>query len=123
MDPSFEGDQAPKNNLQKVVSSFSTSDISKLHAMPCFRSAILTGGAVGGVVLAVLITTRSAVPRALNWGMAGFLIGSTVSWEQCRFKVRQEKKEQRMAREMYKKQGGNVPGVDGPSKTAAGGVS
>ena len=51
------------------------------------------------------------MPRAMNWAMAGFLIGSTVSWEQCRFKIRQEKKSQAMAREIYKNQGGNAPGV------------
>ena len=78
--------------LKTAVGSIQPSDFGKLHEMPCFREAILTGGAVGGVVFAVLVTTRSAVPRALNWGVGGFLVGATVSWEQCRFKLRQEKK-------------------------------
>lgn len=92
------------NILKKVVTSIQPEDFTKLHQIPCFREAMLTGGAVGGVVFAVLITTRSAIPRAMNWGMAGFLIGASVSWEQCRWKLRQEKKEQRMAQEMYRNQ-------------------
>lgn len=65
-------------------------------------------------MFAVLITTRSAVPRAINWTMGGFLVGSTVSWEQCRFALRQEKMEQKRAQEMYRRQGGAVPGVSRP---------
>lgn len=100
--------------LQQAVTSIQPADFSQLHQMPCFRRAILTGGAVGGVMFAVLVTTRSALPRAINWTMGGFLVGSTVSWEQCRFALRQEKMEQRRAQEMYRRQGGAVPGVSRP---------
>lgn len=98
VDPS----QPRPTNLQSAISTISADDFTKLHQIPCFRDAMLTGGAVGGAVLAVMITTRSAVPRAMNWAVGGFLVGAMVTWEQCRWKLRQEKKEQRMAREMYK---------------------
>ncbi|KAF5102894.1 hypothetical protein D0Z00_000152 [Geotrichum galactomycetum] len=101
--------------LKQAVGSIQPSDFGKLHEMPCFREAILTGGAVGGVVFAVMVTTRSPVPRALNWAVGGFLVGATVSWEQCRFKVRQEKKNQLMAREMYRRQNGGGPVPPPPS--------
>lgn len=104
--------------LKTAVGSIQPSDFGKLHEMPCFREAILTGGAVGGVVFAVLVTTRSAVPRALNWGVGGFLVGATVSWEQCRFKLRQEKKNQLMAREMYRRQNGGGSGPVPPPPSA-----
>lgn len=109
--PGSPTNNSNKSYFQTVVSSLKPADFAKLHQIPCFRESILTGGTVGGVVFAVLVSTRSAMPRAMNWAMAGFLIGSTVSWEQCRFKIRQEKKSQAMAREIYKNQGGNAPGV------------
>jgi cytochrome c oxidase assembly protein subunit 20 len=104
--------------LTNAVRSIQPSDFGKLHEMPCFREAILTGGAVGGVVFAVMITTRSAVPRAFNWAVGGLLVGSIVSWEQCRFKLRQEKKNQLMAREMYRRQNGGGSGPVPPPPSA-----
>lgn len=101
--------------LSRAVGSIQPSDFGKLHEIPCFREAILTGGAVGGVVFAVLVTTRSPIPRALNWSIGGFLVGATVSWEQCRFKLRQEKKNQLMAREMYRRQHNGKGPVPPPS--------
>lgn len=88
--------------VKQAVSSISVSDFAEVNKMPCFRNAMLTGGSVGAVAFAVLISTRSPFKRALNWTMAGFTIGSIGSWEQCRYKLRQERKTQEMARQIYK---------------------
>lgn len=106
-------------NKSKVSQAFSTvqlSDFSKVNEIPCFRKAMMTGGAVGAIAFAVLITTRSPMKRAMNWTVLGFTIGSIGTWEQCRFKIRKERRNQEMAREVYKKR--EAPG--GPASSSIG---
>lgn len=88
--------------VKQAISSISVNDFAEVNKMPCFRNAMLTGGSVGAVAFAVLISARSPFKRALNWTVAGFTIGSIGSWEQCRYKLRQERKTQEMARQIYK---------------------
>lgn len=94
-----------KSQFQQAFSTVSLSDFSKMSDVPCFRKAMLTGGAIAFVAFGVLTSTRSPLKRAMNWAVAGFSIGAVGSWEQCRFKIRQEKKNQQMAREIYRRKG------------------
>lgn len=94
-----------KPQIQQALSTVSVTDFSRLSDVPCFRRAMLTGGAIAFVAFGVLMSTRSPTKRAMNWAVGGFSIGAVGSWEQCRFKVRQEKKQQQMAREMYRRKG------------------
>lgn len=95
-----------KSVFKQAVSTVQMSDFAKVNEIPCFRKAMLTGGALGAIAFGVLITTRWPVKRALNWGVAGLTIGAIGSWEQCRFQIRQEKKNTYMAREIYRQRGG-----------------
>lgn len=96
-----------KSPLQQAASTVSFSDFSKVNEIPCFRKAMMTGGAIAFVAFGVLVSTRSPMKRAMNWAVGGFTIGAIGSWEQCRFKIRQEKKNQQMAREIYRNKGSN----------------
>ncbi|ANB13030.1 Cox20p [Sugiyamaella lignohabitans] len=89
--------------FQKAVSSISTDDFKNVHTIPCFRQGMLAGLGVGGVIFAVLISTRSSISRSMNWGMGGFVAGSVVSWEQCRAKMRQSRRNAQAVKESLRR--------------------
>lgn len=58
--------------------------------MPCFREAGLTGFSALGVLGAAVFLAQKSPAKAANWAVGGFLVGSTVAWEQCRSQRRKE---------------------------------
>lgn len=88
--------------FEKAVQSIKMDDFKKVNSIPCFRQGMLAGLGMGGVVAAVMVTMRRPVSSSLNWGMAGFLCGSVISWEHCRYKIRVEKRNTEMAKRMYR---------------------
>lgn len=88
--------------FEKAFTSIKATDFKHVNSIPCFRQGMLAGIGMGGVVAAVMITMRQPLSKGLNWGMAGFLLGSVVSWEQCRYKIRVERRNTEMAKRMYR---------------------
>lgn len=79
------------------------NDFKGVDQIPCFRQALLTGFSMGAVTGVVMYGVRRNGSKALNWAFAGFLGGSIISWEQCRFRIHQSKMNIRGAKEMYRR--------------------
>lgn len=93
-EPRFNNGPANPNQLpiqqamdRITVESFTLSSLAK---MPCFREAGLTGLSAMGVLGMVVFLVQKSPSKAANWAVGGLLLGSTVSWEQCRSKRRKE---------------------------------
>lgn len=108
--PKFEDDVESAAALRKAANpsivdtakKIGIEDFKNINNIPCFRQAIMTGFSIGAVTALVLYVSRRPT-KAANWGMGGFLLGSVVSWEQCRFRMREGKKSMQKAREVYRK--------------------
>lgn len=96
--------QEQPNVLKSAVNMVKPSDfVTAPQRIPCFSQALSTGGVISAMSFAILSVSsyRSTgnwknvrYLKSMNWAMVGFLVGSIVSWEQCRFKHRQELKKQ-----------------------------
>lgn len=93
--------QGAMPSVTETVRSLGPEDFKNVSNMPCFRPAILTGVGIGVVSGAIIYLTRKSGQRAMNWAMTGFVVGSTLSWEQCRFRRRQGKLNVTEARRVY----------------------
>jgi cytochrome c oxidase assembly protein subunit 20 len=121
--PKFEDDAVlaaehrnqARPSLKKAWETVQWDDFKRVNSIPCFRQGIVTGAGVGAVVFAVLVSTRSSVSRGLNWGMGGFLLGSTVAWEQCRYRIRQSRKNAEIAKRLVRDKEHNPSAISGPS--------
>ncbi|CAN6600074.1 hypothetical protein TRVA0_001S08328 [Trichomonascus vanleenenianus] len=111
--PKFE-DHAAQNREQlekynagitDALKTVKLEDFTKVNEIPCMRRAILTAGAMTGITYAVMFATKRNVRKAANWSMMAFLVGSVVTWEQCRHKFRQAE----AARLLYEKKHGKQP--------------
>uniref|UniRef100_A0A060TG33 Cytochrome c oxidase assembly protein COX20, mitochondrial n=1 Tax=Blastobotrys adeninivorans TaxID=409370 RepID=A0A060TG33_BLAAD len=76
-----------KGVLQRALGTIRAQDFLRIPSIPCMGQAIGTGVAMGGVCFGVLRFMRRS-PSALNWGVGSFFLGSVVSWEACRYKIR-----------------------------------
>ena len=94
--------QLVRPKLSQILQSLSWQDFQQIPQMPCFRNAMLTGFGMGGVAGVVTLVSRRNVTRTLNWSLMGFLVGSIVSWEQCRFRLMRGKRNMRHAQELYR---------------------
>ncbi|ODQ82102.1 hypothetical protein BABINDRAFT_160298 [Babjeviella inositovora NRRL Y-12698] len=86
-DAPLSRDSVPKKStLTQAVATIKRDDFSPSNMMkiPCFREGMMTGLSALGVLGAITFITSKNVRKATNWGMAGFLLGSCVGWEQCR---------------------------------------
>lgn len=88
---------------RSVFQHIGWEDFKAVNEIPCFRQAILTGAAMGAVTGLVMYAVRRNGSKAVNWSFVGFLGGSVVSWEQCRFRVYQGKRNIQGAKEMYRR--------------------
>lgn len=88
--------------LSQVLSSLSLQDFQHISEIPCFRNAILTGLGMGTVAGGVIFVSKRSASRTVNWTLTGFLIGSIMSWEQCRFRMKRGKRNMQHAQELYK---------------------
>ncbi|KAH3675558.1 hypothetical protein WICMUC_002647 [Wickerhamomyces mucosus] len=90
----YNGPNNPTNEpmVKQAINSISLSDFqfSNLVKIPCFRDAGLTGLSSMFVLGSIIFITQKSVPKAINWSIGGLLLGSTISWEQCRSKRRRE---------------------------------
>lgn len=108
--PKFEDDvesaaalrRAANPTVIDTVKKIGIDDFKNINSIPCFRQAIMTGVSIGAVTGLVLYVSRRP-SKAAHWGMGGFLLGSVVSWEQCRFRMHEGKKSMQKAREVYRK--------------------
>lgn len=92
-EPRFNnGPAAPQLPIKQAMESIKTEDFtfSNLVKMPCFREAGLTGLSALGVLGTVVFLVQKSPKKAVNWAVGGFLLGSCVSWEQCRSQRRKE---------------------------------
>lgn len=92
-EPRFNnGPSKPELPIKEAVNSISLSDFhfQNLVRIPCFREAALTGLSALGVLGAAVFVAQKSPAKAANWGVGGFLLGSTVAWEQCRSHRRKE---------------------------------
>lgn len=93
--------KAANPGIIETAKKITIEDFKNINSIPCFRQAIMTGVGIGGVTGLVLIISRRP-SNAANWAMGGFLLGSVVSWEQCRFRMREGKKSMQKARDVYR---------------------
>lgn len=92
-EPRFNnGPSNPQLPLKEAVESIKADDFSfsRLSQMPCFREAGLTGLSAMAVLGSVVFLVQKSPSKAANWAVGGLLLGSTVSWEQCRSQRRKE---------------------------------
>lgn len=94
--------QLARLSLSQTINKLGVDDFTNLPQVPCFRNAMLTGMGMGLTAGAVIFVSRRSVSRATNWLFGGFLVGSIVSWEQCRFRMLRGKRNVRQAQEVYK---------------------
>ncbi|CCH42932.1 Cytochrome c oxidase protein 20, mitochondrial [Wickerhamomyces ciferrii] len=102
-EPRFNNGPAnPINPLKQAVDTIKADDFkpTSLVKIPCLREALMTGISALGVLGAVIFIAQKNASKAVNWGVGGFLLGSTVSWEQCRSKRRKEQAFAAKAREV-----------------------
>lgn len=76
-----------KGVLQRALGNIRAQDFLRIPSIPCMGQAMGTGLAMGGVCFGVLRFMRRS-PSALNWGFGSFFLGSVVSWEGCRYRIR-----------------------------------
>lgn len=90
----LQGVIGEQNRFQLAWSTVKFNDLLQMHTIPCFGRAVGVGGAIAGVTFGVMKFMRKGESRnkILNWTMLGFLLGSVVSWEQCRYQLRQQQK-------------------------------
>ncbi|KAJ2898424.1 mitochondrial cytochrome c oxidase protein 20-like protein [Zalerion maritima] len=62
----------------------------KVHERPCGREGLLTGIGGGAAMGAIRFVFGTSVPKAANWAVGTFLLGSIASFEYCKFNRRQE---------------------------------
>jgi cytochrome c oxidase assembly protein subunit 20 len=92
-EPRFNnGPDRPEIPIKEAVNKISLESFKfdNLVKIPCFREAGLTGLSALGVLGTIIFIAQKSPAKAANWGVGGFLLGSTVSWEQCRSKRRRE---------------------------------
>lgn len=117
--PKFE-DSGPsidalRPKLSKVLQSIGVDDFKNVTQMACFRDAFLTGLGIGATVGVISIASRRSGSSAFNWGFGSFIVGTVVSWEQCRVRMYKSRMNMRMAQNAYKdrktdgEQGGAPP--------------
>lgn len=105
-EPRFNNGPAnPQLPLKQAVESIKVEDFafSSLVRIPCLREALMTGISSLGVLGTIIFIAQKSPTKAANWGVGGFLLGSTVSWEQCRSKRRKEQAFAAKARETVAK--------------------
>lgn len=101
-EPRFNNGPAnPTLPIKQAVDSIKTDDFSfqSLVKIPCLREALMTGISSLGVLGTIIFIAQKSPTKAANWGVGGFLLGSAVSWEQCRSKRRKEQAFAAKARE------------------------
>ncbi|CAM9024225.1 unnamed protein product [Wickerhamomyces anomalus] len=101
-EPRFNnGPSNPSLPIKEAVDSIKADDFSfnGLVKIPCLREALMTGISSLGVLGTIIFIAQKSPTKAANWGVGGFLLGSTVSWEQCRSKRRKEQAFAAKARE------------------------
>lgn len=83
-----------QSKFQLALQTIRLNDLVQLHTIPCFGRAIGIGTSIAGVTFGVMKFMRKNENRSklLNWTMLGFLLGSVISWEQCRHQLRQQQK-------------------------------
>ncbi|KAK7935872.1 hypothetical protein PG985_001367 [Apiospora marii] len=82
------------NKRPTITEGFKTikqDDWFKIHQIPCAREGFMTGIATGFVTGFGRLIAGGRIPKALNWGVGGFLISSLVGWEYCQAVRRKEK--------------------------------
>lgn len=91
--PRFNNGAKPNNlPIKEAITSIKTDDFKfgNLVSIPCFRTALLTGISSMGVLGTMIFIFQKSPRKASNWAVGGFFLGSTFSWEQCRYKRRKE---------------------------------
>jgi len=101
-EPRFNnGPAKPRFPLKQAVDSIKPEEFSfqAFVKIPCFREALMTGISSLAVLGTIIFIAQKSPKKATNWAFGGFLLGSTVSWEQCRSKRRKEMEFAAKARE------------------------
>ncbi|KAK7954095.1 hypothetical protein PG996_014981 [Apiospora saccharicola] len=77
--------------ITEGLKTIKPDDWFKIHQIPCAREGFMTGIATGFVTGFGRLIAGGRIPKALNWGVGGFLISSLAGWEYCQSVRRQEK--------------------------------
>ncbi|GAW13369.1 hypothetical protein ANO14919_027530 [Xylariales sp. No.14919] len=83
--------KSPRPTFKEGVQSIKSDDFLIIHQIPCAREGLMTGIGAGAVVGAGRYFTGARVPKAANWAMGAFLLGSIVQWEYCQMQRRKER--------------------------------
>lgn len=113
--PAFEDHSAKKPNIEdlklpslsQTVGNIGVEDFKQLPQIPCFRNAMLTGLGIGATAASVMFVSKRVVSRSVNWGVGGFIIGSIITWEQCRFRMYRSRRNVEKAKALYRHRGEN----------------
>ncbi|KAG6010557.1 hypothetical protein E4U21_005910 [Claviceps maximensis] len=86
---------APNPNARPTISEavgmIKTDDFANVHNTPCARQGFITGIAAGAGVGGLKFVLRGNVPKAANWAVGTFILGSMVSYEYCQYLRRAER--------------------------------
>ncbi|KAJ6264672.1 hypothetical protein Dda_0821 [Drechslerella dactyloides] len=91
-DPSSVGQVPPRGrqgqdySVGDAINHISTDSVTKIHQMPCFRQAYLTGIATGFGFGGVKMILKASVYNACTWAVGMFCFSSIVIWEACRWR-------------------------------------
>ncbi|KAK6349870.1 hypothetical protein TWF696_006132 [Orbilia brochopaga] len=91
-DPSTVGQVPPRGqqgqdySVGDAINHISTDSVTKIHQMPCFRQAYLTGIATGFGFGGVKMILKASVYNACTWAVGMFCFSSIVIWEACRWR-------------------------------------
>ncbi|KAF4585903.1 Cytochrome c oxidase protein 20, mitochondrial [Ophiocordyceps camponoti-floridani] len=90
--PSPESERPPQPTISEAVATISKEDFLTIASKPCAREGLLTGIATGSLAGGLKFLLHGNVPKAANWAVGIFLVGSTASYEYCQFRRRAQRR-------------------------------
>ncbi|PHH79326.1 hypothetical protein CDD80_5089 [Ophiocordyceps camponoti-rufipedis] len=87
-----EAEAPPLPTISAAVATISKEDFLTIASKPCAREGLLTGIASGFLAGALRFILHGNVPKAANWAVGIFVVGSTASYEYCQFRRRAQRR-------------------------------
>ncbi|RCI12380.1 hypothetical protein L249_0045 [Ophiocordyceps polyrhachis-furcata BCC 54312] len=78
--------------LSDAFATITKEDFLHVAKKPCAREGLLTGIAAGAGIGGLKFLLQGNVPKAANWAVGIFVVGSAASYEYCQFRRRAQRR-------------------------------
>ncbi|RDA92726.1 hypothetical protein CP533_1421 [Ophiocordyceps camponoti-saundersi (nom. inval.)] len=91
IDPASPPEARPPT-ISDAVATITKEDFLQVAKKPCAREGLLTGIAAGAGFGGLKFLLQGNVPKAANWAVGIFVVGSAASYEYCQFRRRAQRR-------------------------------